>query len=66
MSKKARGFGSDFYDIFRDNQLESESYTEKLRISDIEPRKDQPRKVFDKEALDALEKLIDSGIGEQI
>ena len=54
MSKKARGFGSDFYDIFRDNQLESQSYTEKLRISDIEPRKDQPRKVFDKEALDAL------------
>ncbi len=55
MAEKKRGLGRGFYDIFEDNDAQSKnSVAEMIRISNIEPRKDQPRKNFDKEALEAL------------
>ena len=55
MAKKPSGLGRGFYDIFDDNALEGKSGAgEKLRISDIEPRRDQPRKTFEREALEVL------------
>ena len=55
MAKSPRGLGRGFYDIFDDNMPESKKGSgELLRISDVEPRRDQPRKTFDREALEAL------------
>ncbi|MBQ9783300.1 MAG: ParB/RepB/Spo0J family partition protein [Clostridia bacterium] len=57
MAKKSegRGLGRTFYDIMGDNVLDAKSGAgETLRISDIEPRRDQPRKTFDREALELL------------
>ena len=57
MTKKTegRGLGRTFYDIMGDNVLDAKSGAgENLRISDIEPRRDQPRKTFEREALQAL------------
>ena len=57
MAKKneARGLGRSFYDIMGDNVLDSKSGAgQNLRISDIEPRRDQPRKTFEREALEVL------------
>ncbi len=55
MAKKDSGLGRGFYDIFEDNMFEQKKgLAESLRISDIEPRHDQPRKTFDREALEAL------------
>ncbi len=57
MAKKieGRGLGKSFYDIMGDNFPEGKSGAgEPLRISDIEPRRDQPRKTFDREALEVL------------
>lgn len=55
MAKKAGGLGRDFYSIFDDNILESKkAAAESIRLSEIEPRKDQPRKTFDREALEVL------------
>jgi len=55
MAKSPRGLGRGFYDIFDDNMPESKKGSgELLRISDVEPRRDQPRKNFDREALEAL------------
>lgn len=55
--KKMRGgLGRDLYDIFGDNDSVSnkEAAAEKINITSISPRKDQPRKTFDKEALALL------------
>ena len=54
--KKTRGgLGRSFYDIFEDNEVGAKSGpAEMIRLSNIEPRKDQPRKTFDKEALEQL------------
>ena len=57
MTKKTegRGLGRTFYDIMGDNVLDAKSGAgETLRISDIEPRRDQPRKTFEREALQTL------------
>ena len=55
MAKKTGGLGKDFYAIFDDNILEAKKgAAENIRISDIEPRHDQPRKTFEKEALEVL------------
>ena len=48
-----RGLGRQFYDILDDNSLNGGS-GKSIRLSDIEPRRDQPRKTFEKEALEAL------------
>ena len=53
MARKTGGLGRDFYDIFSDNNVEKGS-TQTVRIADIEPRKDQPRKQFDRESLETL------------
>ena len=55
MARKQGGLGRNFYEILDDNLLETkkDSVT-KLRVADIEPRRDQPRKDFDLEPLQAL------------
>ena len=55
MARKQGGLGKNFYDILEDNMLESKKGSgEIIRISDIEPRHDQPRKTFEREPLEAL------------
>lgn len=49
------GLGRDFYSILDDNFIEEKKDSVKtLKISDIEPRKNQPRKTFDEEGLQML------------
>ena len=50
--KRALGRGMDA--IFIDNTPDSPERTDKLAVSDIEPRRDQPRKTFDPESLSSL------------
>lgn len=54
-TSKQRGLGRGIYSLFDDNVIESkkDSVTT-LRVSDIEPRSDQPRKTFEREALEQL------------
>lgn len=49
------GLGRDFYSILDDNMIEDkkDSITT-IKINDIEPRKDQPRKHFDEESIQLL------------
>ncbi len=55
MAKKPGGLGRDFYSILDDNIMGmKEGAATTLRISEVEPRADQPRKQFDREALQAL------------
>ncbi len=55
MAKKPGGLGRDFFAILDDNIADmKEGAATTLRISEIEPRADQPRKQFDREALEAL------------
>ena len=55
MAKKAGGLGRDFFAILDDNITGmKEGTATTLRISEIEPRADQPRKDFDREALESL------------
>ena len=52
---ESRGLGRSFYDIMGDNVLEGKNSSgQNIRLSDIEPRKDQPRKTFDRESLEVL------------
>ncbi len=53
MAKKNAGLGRGFYDIYDDNSFEKGS-NQNIRIADIEPRHDQPRKTFEKEPLETL------------
>ncbi|MBE6548094.1 MAG: ParB/RepB/Spo0J family partition protein [Ruminococcaceae bacterium] len=49
------GLGRDFYSILDDNFIEDKKDSVKtIRVSDIEPRRDQPRKTFDEEGLQIL------------
>lgn len=55
MAKKQAGLGRDLYSLFDDNFIENKKNAGViLKISDIEPRKDQPRKNFERESLEAL------------
>ena len=55
MAKKQGGLGRNFYSLLEDNQIMTENKAvERISLSKIEPRKDQPRKDFDQEALQAL------------
>ncbi|MBO5756095.1 MAG: ParB/RepB/Spo0J family partition protein [Clostridia bacterium] len=55
MARKQGGLGRNFYEILDDNMLETKKdAVTKLRVADIEPRRDQPRKDFDLEPLQAL------------
>ena len=59
MSKKQSALGKDFFSIFNDNIIGvKEGAATTLRISNIEPRSDQPRKQFDREALEALAESV--------
>ena len=55
-TKKPSGLGRGFYDIFNDNNLADakKGAAEMVRISAIDPRHDQPRKTFEREALESL------------
>lgn len=44
----------DFGSIFDDNMLDDEENSQTLKLSELEPNKDQPRKVFDMDALNIL------------
>lgn len=59
MAKKNSGLGRGLEAIFLDNTLSddkahSEEQVSKLKISLVDPKRDQPRKFFDKEALEEL------------
>ncbi|MBQ8440673.1 MAG: ParB/RepB/Spo0J family partition protein, partial [Clostridia bacterium] len=56
---KMKGLGRDFQSLLFDNMVTSEktNAATTLRIADIEPRSDQPRKSF---GLESLEQLADS------
>ena len=56
---KSKGLGRDFQSLLFDNMVTSEktNAATTLRIADIEPRSDQPRKSF---GLESLEQLADS------
>lgn len=56
MAKARGGLGRDFYSLLDDNVMSGDktSAAVNLRISDVEPRSDQPRKQFDHEQLEAL------------
>ena len=56
---KMKGLGRDFQSLLFDNMVTSEktNAATTLRIADIEPRSDQPRKTF---GLESLEQLADS------
>jgi ParB family chromosome partitioning protein len=59
MARKPGGLGRDFYSLLDDNTPEnSKNGVSTLRIADIEPRSDQPRKQFEREALETLAESI--------
>ena len=55
-TKKSSGLGRGFYDIFNDNNVldTKKGAAEMIRVSAIDPRHDQPRKTFEREALESL------------
>ena len=62
--KKKNGLGKGLDALFLDNAIdESGGSVSRLPINDIEPNRDQPRKIFDEEALGELAKSIaDHGV----
>ena len=72
MAKKNSGLGRGLDAIFLDNSLAEESVhsedrISKLKISLVDPKRDQPRKYFDKEALEQLaESISENGLLQPI
>ena len=60
MAAKKSGLGRGLDALFADNAVEESAATNnvKLKIMDIEPNRDQPRKVFDEAALAELSDSI--------
>ena len=59
MAKKAGGLGRDFFSVMNDNMPEAgQGGPSTLRIADVEPRSDQPRKTFELEPLELLAESI--------
>ncbi len=59
MARKNTGLGRDFFSTLDDNILETKKgAVTTLRLSEIEPRKNQPRKTFEEEALRQLSASI--------
>ena len=56
MAKSRSGLGRDFYSLLDDNILPGDrsNAATNLRIADVEPRSDQPRKTFSSESLGQL------------
>ncbi len=57
--KKKKGLGKGISEIFMDNATEDSSNAVKIKISEIEPNRNQPRKHFDEEALNELAHSIE-------
>lgn len=55
---KKRGLGKGLDAIFAENSAESSEGAVNIKISEIEPNRDQPRKEFDEEALSELAESI--------
>ncbi len=55
---KKRGLGKGIDAVFQDNNTESSGTLMTLRLSDVEPNKNQPRKNFDAELLSELAESI--------
>ena len=72
MAKKNSGLGRGLDAIFLDNSLAEENVhnedrISKLKISLVDPKRDQPRKYFDKEALEQLaESIAENGLLQPI
>ena len=72
MAKKNSGLGRGLDAIFLDNTLADDSVggeerISKLKISLVDPKRDQPRKYFDKEALEQLaESIAENGLLQPI
>ncbi len=72
MAKKNSGLGRGLDAIFLDNTLADdnvggEERISKLKISLVDPKRDQPRKYFDKEALEQLaESIAENGLLQPI
>ena len=67
MAKKLGGLGKGLNAIFMENDAEDNNSTVTLRLSDIEPNKDQPRKEFDDTALaDLAESISKHGLLQPI
>lgn len=65
MAAKKGGLGRGLDALFADNSIEeiSPSSTVKLKINEIEPNRDQPRKTFDQKALSELaDSILEHGI----
>ena len=58
MAKKMGGLGKGLSAIFIENESENSNEAVTLRISEIEPNREQPRKDFDEEALAELSSSI--------
>ena len=58
MAKKMGGLGKGLSAIFIENDAENSNEVVTLRIADIEPNRDQPRKEFDEQALAELSQSI--------
>lgn len=58
MAKKMGGLGKGLSAIFIENDAENSNEAVTLRIADIEPNRDQPRKEFDEQALAELSQSI--------
>ena len=62
MARKFNGLGRGLDAIFLDNSIEEENHGEnkvsQIKLSMIDPKSDQPRKYFDKEALEELASSI--------
>ncbi len=55
---KGRAIGRGLGSLFEENSLDISGGITELRLSEIEPNRDQPRKVFDQEALEELAESI--------
>ena len=72
MAKRSSGLGRGLDAIFLDNTLtdntaDSKNSINTLKISLVDPKSDQPRKYFDKEALEELsESIIENGLLQPI
>ena len=72
MAKKNSGLGRGLDAIFLDNSISheeqhNEDSITKLKISMVDPKSDQPRKYFDKEALEQLaDSIVENGLLQPI
>ena len=72
MAKKNSGLGRGLEAIFLDNSIaEEKSHSEegvsKIKISLVDPKRDQPRKYFDKDALEQLSaSIVENGLLQPI